>query len=366
MYPEAIVKKYLRTAVYAFLLASLLLYAGPAAEAQERPTAGGATPASPREVFPPADRVAEKKLSEYLPILAGSPGDTPVYIIDGDEPGGTVFICAGTHGNEISGVIAAAIFAERARLSKGRLIVLPRANLSAAGYPDPDKPGPAAVRIPTSRGERVFLYGARRTSREDEGRPDPQAFVHPGSAVPQAGEEARNLDRNYPGSADGGLTARVARAIMNLIELENVDVAFDLHESGPESKLAWLVVANPKNVDTAAMAVLGLEEAGIRMAVDVSAGEPRGLSHREWGDMGKAMAFLTETPNPAQVAPPRSGDTVNDPVAPLSRRVSVQLATVAAIIEACNEALPEGSRVILAGIPSPEDIEASGLGAFLE
>lgn len=359
-------KKYVRTAVYAFLLASLMLYAGPAAGAQGRQAAGGGTPVFIREVFPPAGRVTEKWLSEYLPALEGGPGDTPVYFIEGSQPGGTVFICAGTHGNEISGVIAAAIFAEKARLSQGRLIVLPRANLSAAGYPDPDKPGPADVRFTTSRGERVFMYGARRTSPEDEGRPDPKEFIHPGSAIPQAGEEARNLDRNYPGSADGGLTSRVARAIMNLLELEKVDVAFDLHESGPESKLAWLVVANPKNVDPAAMAVLNLDERGIRMAVDVSAGEPRGLSHREWGDLCKAMAFLTETPNPAQVLPPRKGDTVNDPAMPLSRRVSVQLAAVVAIIEACNEALPEDSRVMLAGIPSPEEIAASGLGSFLE
>jgi len=105
---------------------------------------------------------------------------------------------------------------------------------------------------------------------------------------------------------------------------------------------------------------------GIRMAADASAAEPRGLSHREWGDRSKAKAFLIETPNPAQVYPPLSGDTVNDPVAPLLRRVSVQLATVAAIVAACNDELPEGSRIVLENIPSPEAVAASGLGAFLE
>jgi predicted deacylase len=324
------------------------------------------SPSFAAEAMPAPGRARTAMLSDYLPSLAGGPGDTPVFIIEGRKPGATLFVCAGTHGNEIAGVVAAAIIAEKAEVEQGRLIVLPRANRSAAFYPDPDKPGPPSIRIGTAKGERVFLYGARRTRPEDEGRPDPPLFLYPGSRLTQNGNEARNLDRNYPGRPDGGLTTRVAFAISSLIEKEGVDIALDLHESDPESKLAWIIVANPKNVDYAAMAVLDLEASGIRMAVDASAAEPRGLSHREWGDGGKAMAFLVETPNPAQAAPPGAGDAANDPGMPLSLRVSVQLATLAAIVSACDEGLPEGSRIVLEGIPAPRQVSASGLGAFLE
>lgn len=305
-------------------------------------------------------------LSAYLPSLAEGPGDTPVYVVEGAEPGGTVLVCAGTHGNEIAGVVAAAILAERAEMQKGRLLVLPRANRSAATYTDPDRPGPAQIRIATSSGDRLFAFGARRTRPEDEGAPDPATYLHPDSKQAQAGQEIRNLDRTYPGDPKGGLTARVAFAIFRLLESEKVDIAFDLHESAPESKLAWIIVANPKNVDMAAMAALGLEERGVRMAVDASAAEPRGLSHREWGDRTNAKAFLIETPNPAQVNPPSKRDPATDPELPLGRRVAAQLAAVAEIIAAYNDEAPEESRIVLRNIPSPGDIDAKGLGAFLE
>ena len=194
----------------------------------------------------------------------------------------------------------------------------------------------------------------RLTRPEDEGSP------------PLAGREAGNLDRAYPGEATGGLTSRIAYAISHLIEVERVDLAFDLHESDPESKLSWMIIANPKNVDLAAMAVLRLEERGLRMGVDSSAGEPRGLSHREWGDRTEAKAFLIETPNPAQSSLTRRGDPVDDPALPLGRRVALQLAAIAETIAAYNETAPAESRISIGGIPTPEEIEAMGLGAFME
>jgi predicted deacylase len=66
---------------------------------------------------------------------------------------------------------------------------------------------------------------------------------------PLDGIEARNLDRAYPRGPDGTLTRRIAYAIVRLRTTECVDVAFDLHESGPESPLAWTMVAHPKNID---------------------------------------------------------------------------------------------------------------------
>ena len=44
-----------------------------------------------------------------------------------------------------------------------------------------------------------------------------------------SGSETRNLNRAFPGRADGTLTEQIAYAIMQLLEQENVDMGFDLH-----------------------------------------------------------------------------------------------------------------------------------------
>ncbi|MBL8966573.1 MAG: hypothetical protein JNG85_06135, partial [Spirochaetaceae bacterium] len=73
-------------------------------------------------------------LSDYLPALAGTPGDTRVYYLDSGQPGATVFVAGGTHTNEIAGVAAAVMLVERAKAERGRLIVVPYANDSASTY----------------------------------------------------------------------------------------------------------------------------------------------------------------------------------------------------------------------------------------
>src|SRR5690606_41570561 len=52
------------------------------------------------------------------------------------SPGGTAAILGGTHGNEISGVMAATVLVERAVPTKGRLIVIPHANNANVDYDD--------------------------------------------------------------------------------------------------------------------------------------------------------------------------------------------------------------------------------------
>jgi predicted deacylase len=307
-----------------------------------------------------------KHLSNYLPSLANTPGETTVYVLEGKEKGGTVFVAAGTHGNEIAGIMAAILLVERARIQKGRLIVVPHANNSAVGYVDPRRPGPAAITLTTPSGQRKFLCGSRLTKRDDQGAPDPAAYRHPQSTEELDGAEARNLDRAYPGKADGNLTEKIAYAILQLIHKEDVDVAFDLHESGPDSRLAWMVVANPKNVDVAAMAILSLDAAGITMKLEPSSESFRGLSHREWGDASKAMTFLFETPNPGMGEKAEATDPVNDTRFPLARRVGVQLATLVAILDSYNETAASALSIKLQDVPGPAQISSAGVGAFLK
>jgi hypothetical protein len=317
------------------------------------------------DVRPGAGVTAVRWLSHYSPGLAGTPGDTLVYLLEGPEPGGTVVVAGGTHGNELAGMVAATVLSERAQVRKGRLIVVPHANNSAVSYTDPEHPGPAWVSVSTPRGPRRFKYGARRTAPEHQGEPDPAKYVHPASREQREGHEARNLDRAHPGRPDGNLTQRIAYALLSLLKTEGADVAFDLHESGPKSRLAWMIVANPKNIEVGAVAVLNLEAKGIAMKLEQSSETFRGLSHREWGDATKAQAFLFETPNPAQVDDPRGIDPVDHPEFPLWRRVGVQLESLVEVVAAYNEGALPRHQVLLTGVPSLADLERAGLGAFL-
>jgi predicted deacylase len=318
------------------------------------------------DIRPGAGVTAVKRLSDYLPSLSKTPGDSPVYVLEGKDKGGTVFVAGGTHGNEIAGIMAAILLVERAHIQKGRLIVVPHANNSAVSYTDPKRPGPSSITLTTPSGKRQFQYGSRLTKPEHQGMPDPDKYRHPKSTEELDGSEARNLDRSYPGKADGNLTERMAYAILQLIKKEEVDVAFDLHESGPDSRLAWMVVANPKNVDIAAIAILALDAADIQMKLEPSSENFRGLSHREWGDASKAQAYLFETPNPGMVTGGNAADVVNDGKFPLARRVGVHLSTLMAILDAYNDAASAALGVKMTDVPGLPQIGPAGVGAFLK
>ncbi len=312
----------------------------------------------------PGPGVRVTRLSDYLPGLARTAGDTTVYVIEGREPGGTVFVAGGTHAGEISGEIAAVGLVERAVVRRGRLVVVPYANNSAVTYPDPRRPrSPRDFRVRGAGGLRTFKIGARLTNPRHQGEPDP-----PGETAPSpeyaADNLSRNLDRQYPGEADGSLTERIAYAITSLLRKENIDLAFDLHEAPPGSRLAMMIVANPKNVDLAAEAVLALEAEGLAMKLEESSSEFKGLSHREWGDATAARAFLVETPNPAFLKD-RPGDPVKDAEWPLEERVAIHLETLRAIVEAYNSGVPESRRVVIEGLPGFGELVRDGFARLL-
>jgi predicted deacylase len=328
--------------------------------------AATAAAAQAHDIRPGPGVSATRKLSAYLPALATTPGDTDVYVMDGKEPGATVFVAGGTHGNEIAGIMAATVLVERARVQKGRLIVVPHANNSAITWTDPKRPGPEWIVLKTPSGERRFKSGARLTKPEHQGESDPEKYHHPASAEVLEGAEARNLDRAHPGRADGNLTQRIAFGMLQLLKAEGVDLAFDFHEAGPDSRLAWMIVANPKNVEVGALAVLTLEAAGVTMKLEPSSETFRGLSHREWGDATKAQSFLFETPSPTMADKTQGVDTVNDPKLPLARRVAVHLASFAAVVDAYNEGAAPARRAAILDVPGLDEMTKAGVGAFLK
>jgi hypothetical protein len=324
-------------------------------------------------------------LSAYHPGLRDTPGDTAVYVLEGRRPGGTVLVVGGTHADEPAGYIAAVVLVERARAERGRLIVVPRANESGFSHNVPQEGHPQEFAIETPSGPRRFTFGARATNPVHQW-PDPQVYTL-ASGQTLAGSETRNLNRAYPGRADGTLTERVAFGITTVIRRERVNLAFDLHEASPEYPVVNTIVAHPRAMDLAALANLGMQAAGVDIGLEESPQALRGLSHREWGDATPTLAVLMETTDPAQgrLRGPTNASLVvegrdrfyvlaaergrlsvpyDDRGWPLARRVGRHLAGVTAFVAALGELSPD-SAVELSDVPTCDSLVRRGIGAFL-
>jgi hypothetical protein len=202
-----------------------------------------------------------------------------------------------------------------------------------------------------------------------------------------AGVERSNLNRAHPGTADGGLTERLAYGFMRLIEAENVDMAIDLHEASPEYPVVDALVAHENAMELAAIVAMELEFEGIPMRLEPSPKNLRGLSHREWGDNADVLAILLETCNPSAgrfrgrtdealiltgadkaykkaaglgrlYVPYESGDS------PIARRVARHVTTVKLLADNL-ESVREGKGIVIDGLPGFQELNDLGVGAFL-
>lgn len=242
---------------------------------------------------------AVRRLSDWFPGIRGSRGDTAVYVLDSGRPGGSALILGATHGNEPAGYIAAILMVENAVPRAGRLLVIPHANGSAMTHTDYQEASPRFIEFRGASGPRRFRYGSRATNPTDQW-PDPDIYVHAASGQKLSGAETRNLNRAYPGRPDGTFTERVAWAITSLVRAEKVDIVLDLHEASPEYPVVNAIVAHERAMEVASVAVLILELEDIRISLEPSPLNLRGLSHRELGDYTQALAMLLETSNASQ------------------------------------------------------------------
>ena len=327
-----------------------------------------------------------RMLSEWLPALAKGPGDTEVYVLRGSEVGGSMLVLGGTHPNEPAGFLSAVLLVENARPSAGTLYVIPRANASAFTHNDPQEGAPQRYTIKTAFGSRSFRYGSRATNPLAQW-PDPDVYIHASSGQRLSGNETRNLNRGYPGRADGTLTERVCLGITELIRKEKIGITIDLHEASPEYPVNMAIVAHPRAMPLASQVVMGLEMSDISIRLEPSPVNLRGLTHRELGDFTDTVAVLMETPNASQGRLRGRTDealvlTGKDPWYvkaqklgrlfvpydgnghPVEERVGRHLAGIAEFAMAFGREFPERPLVI-DGIPSYEDLLQSGLGAFL-
>ncbi len=239
-----------------------------------------------------------KKLSSYFSKLEGSINDANVYVLEGSEPGGTILILGGSHPEEPAGRLMGWIFVENAIVEKGRVIVILSANRSGTTVTRLGGAYPPDYSIPTEWGEQTFRMGDRWSNPLDQW-PDPEVYIHFPSRQELAFVDARNLNRTWPGRANGTLTEKTCFAMTQLIKDEGVDIVFDLHEAELQYPVISTIVAHEKGQDLAAMAsmmISGTED--FLIGVENSPEALRGLSHREIGDHTDAVSLLLEAPEP--------------------------------------------------------------------
>lgn len=243
------------------------------------------------------DFTKKAMLSEYYDGIKDTWLDTPIYVYDSGNEGGSILLLGGTHPYEPATALMAYIAMENLTIDKGKIFIIPKANRSAATMGDYGEGYPSYFDIETQWGEKEFKIGARATNPLDQW-PDPFAYVHYPSGQNLAYQDIRNLNRTYPGRPKGTITEQLAYAIMELIRQEEVDLYLDLHEASLMYPVVSTYVAHQDALDMALMASMTLTSTQFNMKCEVSPKNLHGLSHREVGDYSDTLAVLAETPEP--------------------------------------------------------------------
>jgi hypothetical protein len=327
-----------------------------------------------------------KRLGDYFDGIRGTINDCYVYIIDGEEPGGTVFVMGGTHPEEPAARLAAWLLAENAEMQAGRMIVVLSSNRSASTVTRVGGAYPPDFTIPTDWGERTFRLGDRWANPLDQW-PDPEVYIHYPSRQYLAYVDIRNLNRAWPGRPDGTLTERTTHAFMELIRQEEVDLFIDLHEAELQYPVISTIVAHDTGEELAAFTSMMLSDMEFNMGMEYSPASLHGLSHREVGDHSDAVSLLFEAPEPFLDATRgkttreqlltgqdefvvKAGEagllyeTIDESGWPVDVRVGRHTSTVLMTMESWSELNPDRPMRAL-GIPRYDEVIALGLGHWL-
>jgi len=239
-----------------------------------------------------------KKLSDYFSGIEGSVNNCNVYILEGKEEGGTMFVLGGTHPEEPAGRLATWIFTENAVMEKGRLILVLTANRSGSTVTRISGAYPPDYTISTEWGGQKFRMGDRWSNPLDQW-PDPEVYIHYPSRQNLAYVDIRNLNRTWPGRPNGTITEKTCYAFMELIRKEKVDIFIDLHEAELQYPVISTIVAHEKGQELATFVSMMIpDEEGFNIGTEFSPKSLHGLSHREVGDFSDAISLLFEAPQP--------------------------------------------------------------------
>ncbi|MCK7540043.1 MAG: hypothetical protein MZV63_58610 [Marinilabiliales bacterium] len=204
-------------------------------------------PGASRSCSGRASRAWRRSATTSTPVK-GTVNDANVYILEGQEPGGTVLVLGGTH--------------PRSRPDGWPPGSSPRTPMLAQ-RPAPRRPdAPTAARStvdPARRRLSADLHHPHGLGRPDvpHGRPlveppRPVARSRGLSSTTRARQQLayvdiRNLNRAFPGRPNGTLTERTTcYAFMELIRREKVDIAIDLHEAELQYPVISTIVAHQK------------------------------------------------------------------------------------------------------------------------
>ena len=332
---------------------------------------------------PGVTRVA--KLSDYFAPLKGTINDTNVFILEGSKPGGTVLVLGGSHPNESSGIVAAVLLVENAKVDAGKLIVIPHINRSGSTGTQPSSGYPLYFHIKTDWGERTFQMGDRVTNPLDQW-PDPDVYAHYPSGQLLSYVEIRNVNRTWPGRANGTLTEKTSYAAMRLIEQEKVDIVIDLHEAELLYPVTNCIVAPTKDITIATMACINISSEFFDIHTEPSPQNYHGLTHREIADHSSAYPFLLEASGPFLDQPtgPKTESLIIDGKddflliagkrgllftdydesgKPMKMRVGRHLTTVQALCSEWSSENPD--REIVIESPGYEDLMENDVGHYL-
>jgi predicted deacylase len=327
------------------------------------------------------------RLSEFSPKLAGTAGDTFVFVLEGKEPGGKALIMGNTHSNEPEGMLSALIIIENAVVEKGTLFVIPFFNNSGSRNTRAGDGYPLYFDVRTDWGAQRFRYGNRDASPLDQW-PDPDVYIHYPERQLLSYIDVRNTNRTWPGRAGGPLMERVTYGAMELMRREKVDVAIDVHGAETMFPVTNCIVAPEKSVKIATLASLTVKAMeGFENHVEASPSGFRGLSHREIGDHGPALPFLLEAPIPFLDQPtgPKTVEFLldgKDPFLlslskkkklfvpydesgwPLEKRVGQNLSVTLEILRQFSKKTADRP-IAVRGVPRYADVVKNGVGRYL-
>ncbi len=338
----------------------------------------------PMVAGPGVQRVA--RLSEYSPRIKGTIADTPVFILQGKEPGGKALVLANTHANEPEGLLVALIIIENAVVDKGTLFVIPQFNRSAGRNTKPGDGYPLYFEIPTSWGKKKFRLGNREASPLDQW-PDPDVYIHYPDRQLLSYIDVRNINRTWPGRPNGPLMEKTTYAAMELLRRETVDIAVDIHGAETMFPVTNCIVAPEKSNKIATLASMTVKaREGFDSHVEPSPQGFRGLSHREIGDYSETLPFLLEAPIPFLDQPtgPKTERFLidgKDPFLlslakkkklfvpydesgwPLEKRVGQHCSVILEIFRQFGRRNPE-KEIVVKGVPKYAEVVEKGVGSY--
>ncbi len=328
-----------------------------------------------------------RKLGDYFEGISGTVNDCNVYFFEGEEEGATLFVMGGTHPEEPASRLAAWLFAENAVMEKGRLILVLSSNRSGTTVTRLGGAYPPDYSIETEWGERTFRMGDRWSNPLDQW-PDPEVYIHYPSRQSLAYVDIRNLNRTWPGRADGTLTVKTCFAYMELIRREGVDIFIDLHEAELQYPVISTIVTHESGQMLATfVSMMTSDYEGFKIGTEFSPRNLHGLSHREVGDHSDAISLLFEAPEPFLDA--TRGRTTREQLLtgkdefvmkagehgllfekmdengwPIEVRVGRHTSTILQTMECWSDDNPDRA-LVCSNVPRYTDVVANGVGYYL-